>query len=452
MTGSVANNVVPMAKGAFAAIAKGHQARSKSDRPERGSTEPEVTVLFPQTKMANSARSKAQKSVIDSQPDSKKQEDPDNLTMGQDLFGSLVASVGQKLAQQEDSSDQQGDAQTVDISQDASMNRVSQLMRHGVLSDSLQNVTQKTVRETKKSSAPSNAEIHALASASDSQPTPETGFRDKENFVDLGEAKRTISVKSSIVAPPSQGEAGEGEPALANADALADPQAPAVENAAKSASVDKPALGNPKDTLPQRAVGQVTPALDATPATVVNTMDGKLLSPATQIVENIRNAVPPSAVVSQTGSIAPQTVKTLEIQLLPEGLGPVTVFLKSEQGKLKVQISAKIDTTRQELVRSSVELVSRLRGVDPAFTSVEVNFSNQNQGITPDASGLASGNGGERRGAYENMPGFGSNGGQDADQASPGRQDTVYEKSRPGQKLAAGEMPSRPSRADGIYL
>ena len=172
MTGSVVNNVVSMAKGAHPAMAKGLHAKSKSDHPGHGAPEAEVTALFPRTKMANSGWSKTQKSTADSRPDSKKQDNADDVAIGQDVFGSLVASVGQKLTQQDDQPVQHSDTQTVDVSPDASLPSVSQLMRHGVFPDSLQNVTQKPVRETKKPSASSNVDVRTLPSASTDQSTP----------------------------------------------------------------------------------------------------------------------------------------------------------------------------------------------------------------------------------------------------------------------------------------
>ena len=188
---------------------------------------------------------------------------------------------------------------------------------------------------------------------------------DKKNFVDLDRTKGIASVKLSEVDVPSRTALGDSRPVLPHDEVPIDPQAPVLERVAKSANFEKPALGNPKEVLPVQATGHVTTVAEAAPVTVLNAMDGKLLSPAAQIVENIKNAVPPAPAAPVTSSAPPQLVKTLEIQLQPEGLGPVTVSLKSEQGKLKVQISAKLDTTRQELERDSAELVSGLRAVDP---------------------------------------------------------------------------------------
>ncbi len=452
MTASVANNVISIAKGAHPAMAKSPHAKSKSDRPEPDAPEAEVTSLFPRIKSANSGWSKTQKSVAEGRPDSKTQDDADDRGMGQDLFGSLVTSVGQKLTQHDDRPAQPGEARIVELSPDASLLRVSQIMRHGVFPDSLQNVTQKPIRDVKSPVAISKVDPRALPSISTNQPALESGFADEKIFVDLGQTKGTTLVKSSNVDVPPRTTLGESQPVLANDDAPANLQSPMPEREAKSTSIDKPAPGSPKESLAQQSTGQVTSALDLTPVAALNSMGGKLLSPTAQILENIKSAVPPAPAAPVANSVVPQAVKTLEIQLLPEGLGPVTVSLKSEQGKLKVQISAKLDTTRQELERNSAELVSGLRAVDPTFTDVDVNFSDQNQGTAPDSRGQAFGNGGEGRGAPENTSGFGSNGGRDADQASPSRQNSVYGKTRPGQNVAAGELPSRISRADGIYL
>ncbi len=224
-----------------------------------------------------------------------------------------------------------------------------------------------------------------------------------------------------------------------------------------SSSGDQTDLSNGTKSAAQTpAPGDKSTVENIAGAAFTQASGGKLLTPVAQIVENIRNAVTVQRPVQADAASPPQPVKTLEIQLQPEGLGAVTVTLKSDQGKMKVQISAKEDSTRQELERNSAELVNGLQKVDATFKDADVNFSNQNQGGTQDPKGQTFGNGSsngnDRRPTPDFVSGSGANGGQDASQSNAQSRNPAYGTQPPGKDTVAGEQPVGPGRADGIYL
>ena len=569
---SVANNVVTMVRVANAGAVKDSGTKSNSDTGERGSSDAQVTVLFPRSKMNAGNWQKAQKVAADKSSDTTKDDDGSDQLPTEDMFGSLVASVEQKLMRQDDQTMATDDKPASEISTDASTLRGPRFMGLGSLSQSVQlmargatdtvkttddfqalasdqlttvktaldvaetekslklpvldataaqktgtEVESQTAAEAKASSDITVVDVKALSEGTAIQGMAITDIavvnvktlsEDKvvpgsldsdipavnlkavsEDTVVEGEVISEIPTfqgKLPKVSTPGQTDAkptpdrvttkadsfsvasnevksvkpvqtvGQSVDQGGDAGTVVDPvnlQTSANGNAVKSKGEEKQTLEPIKGDEPRRVDAKATAASDSASISSVTMGDGKLLSPAAQIVENIKNAVPASAAAApEYVTTAPQMVKTLEIQLQPEGLGPVTVSLKSEQGKLKVQISAKLDTTRQELERSAVELIGGLKAVDPTFTDNDVNFSSQNQGAAADSRGQTFSNGNDRRGTPENMPGFGSNGGQDANQSGARARNGVSERLRSGQAAAAGDLSSSVDRADGIYL
>jgi flagellar hook-length control protein FliK len=438
---TVANNVVALPRGGKLAMGKTTAAKADAADSSGNSAGADVRVLFPQMRTAQNSWLKTHKQVGKADSDPRDPNEADDQANGQDIFGSLVASVEQKLTGRDEQSAEANTDPATGQPADTPLRRTSPLLRHDALSAALQNAAQMNLSDAKASGAFSNA----------SAAEPHSPFAAGMNFTVIGRAEEGHMPKLLNTGAEPQGKATEAptDPETANpsevtaAMASAGPTAPSVDEKAK-ASLVKEAPLQPGDTK--------TANPNVTVVTAVNGLDGKQLRPVAQIVENIKNAAPAAPVAAAESPAAPQMAKALEIQLRPEGLGVVTVSLKSEQGKLKVQISAKLDTTRQELERNSVDLVNGLRTVDPTFTDVDVNFSDGNQGASADAKGQAFSNGGERRGTPENMSGFGANGGQDADQANPNSRNSVYGKARIGEKLAVGDLPSHVARADGIYL
>ncbi|MEO6610174.1 MAG: flagellar hook-length control protein FliK [Aestuariivirga sp.] len=367
------------------------------------------------------------------------------------------------MTQQDEQSTLENDAAPIVVNAHTSLLPPSQLMGRGKLVDALQNFKDKPRTDSTKPNVFSNQSVNVSAVV-DSKPELSsdgdvavgklTTVLTSENFPppESDAPEKSIATKtpnSSVQAPKIAADETHSQPPTPFSDASV---SPAQGKAVASAGTDK-VTAEPKKEL---SLAKVEP-VDASNSHVAQVShpgmsETKLLSPAAQIVENIRNAVPPAAIAPRSATAIPMPVKTLEVQLQPEGLGPITVSLKTEQGKLKVEISTKLESTRHELERNSAELVSGLQRVDPSFKAADVNFSDQPQDSSADTMGQASGNGGDRRGTPENMSGFGSNEGRDANQPSANSRLTSYGKTKPEQNRVAGELPSRLDRVDGIYL
>ena len=455
------SNVVILPRGAHGAMPKDSGSKSDKDMPMRGTSEADVTVLFPRAKASAHVWSKAQKSAAEAGPDAKKEDDESDSPQGQDVFGSLVASVQQKLTQQDEQPASENVTAPSVVSARASVLPPSQLMGRGKLVDALQNFKEKPLTDSSKSDVFSNtvddispdrtigpvpAAILPVGKSrivfgSENVPAFEPSVPEKS----IPSKSVTVSVQATMIAPD------ETDPQPSTP--LPDPAASSPPEKGADISGPLKVMSEPKKEpsvpkglqaeAPNSHVVQIShPAMSET----------KLSSPAAQIVENIRNAVPPAAIAPRSATGIPMPVKTLEVQLQPEGLGAITVSLKTEQGKLKVEISAKLESTRRELERDSTELVSGLQRVDPSFKAADVNFSDQRQDASPENMGQTPGNGGQNRSSPENMSGFGSNGGRDANQPSGNSQPKGYGVSKSEQKRVDSELPSRLDRADGIYL
>jgi flagellar hook-length control protein FliK len=483
------NNVVALPRGANQVAAKGSVAKSGSKVDEDSQSSAEVTPLFPRGKANGGASSKAHKTSVDAKSDSSKTKDSTDQTEptnGQDLFGSLVASVEQKLTQQDFSADQQSTGDTAATGTSVEVSQASRLNLRFSLSDSLQKLKQefskdgikiddvspKTVSLLKgavsvKSADDTPAVDSAVADAASAEEETEAGVRVAEvveaTSTDLsksvattgnGQTRGSVSAKLLDIGGQSKSVPSDGTPINAasvghTTDKNSLPSFSASEKDGKSASDEKQEPAKPDETVASRSEAQDGRNSNVNAISMQTGGPAKALSPAAQIVENIRSALPAAPA---SGAPPTPTVKNLEIQLQPEGLGQVTVSLKSEQGKLKVQVSARLETTRQELERNSAELVSGLQRVDPTFKDADVNFSNQNQGTGADTGGQTFSNGSERRGTPENMAQFGSSGGQDADHTGNNAQSKVYGNSETRPKVAAGDLPAPGARSDGIYL
>jgi len=232
-----------------------------------------------------------------------------------------------------------------------------------------------------------------------------------------------------------------------------------VTTSAVASEMDQNSPRNGDDHSPAAALaaerrrnGQVSSVSSGTVSNLSASPGSPTPSPAAQIVENIRDALPVVRIAPQVPGSTAQVQKTLEIQLQPEGLGTITLLLKSEPGKLKVQISARLETTRRELERSSQELVTGLRSVDASVRDVEVNFSQQNHDAFFNQSGQTFENDDARQNLSQSAPGSDSKGGENAGQrrtttAHPANGETQFDR-----KTATGDLPHRVTRTDGIYL
>jgi hypothetical protein len=471
------SNVVVMVRGAQGAVTKDSTAKSSVDGADRGASEAEVTVLFPRAKTNAGSWTKPQKAVGDAARDAKKQDDDSDTAGGRNVFGSLVASVEQKLTRQEDQPSSTGQTEADVDATRVSMNPAPQLMGRGKLVDALQNFKEKPVFDDDESGQFSARVIKStptadsdVVSSSGTKAVATSGVKGSLTFnsrdpstadhqilagSDRGQPNELISVKSA--------NGAFQVPKFSTGKADSAPSVAATTTPSAFSPVTQEHVGDSIDTEKAVSTTKKEPAspntelADASHSHVAQVSypvgsEGKLLSPVAQIVENIRTAVPPTPLVARDISAIPVPVKTLEVQLQHEGLGTVTVSLKTEQGKLKVEISTKLQSTRQELERNSVELVSGLQRVDPKFKAADINFIDQNQDTTPDNAGQTSGNGGERRGTPENLSGFGSNGGRDANQPSANARPSGHGLHRHEHKRTVGELPSRLVRADGIYL
>jgi flagellar hook-length control protein FliK len=471
------SNVVVFDRGAQTAMPKGSAGKSNTDGPDNGTAGAEVTVLFPRTKIGASAWAKAQKSAAEAGTDGQKQDESSDAGDGQNLFGSLVASVEQRLTQPEKPLTPDNDSNTAAATIQSSMRPTSQLIGRGKLADALQNFKEKPAAVDVKKGQFSALNV-------DQAPVPESSDLQVPDGTNLltADAKPLKVTEANILPVPNEhvlrmSDRDNSKAAFSDKSANGNFQVPksSVDKVASQSSTPattgvwapnsgqpekvetqfaavKPAIAEKKDSgLPKADLSEVSDPHVA-PVSYPTSGEGKLLSPAAQIVENIRNAIPAAPVVTREVSTNPMPVKTLEVQLQPEGLGLVTVSLKSEQGKLKVEISAKLESTRHELERNAIELVSGLQRVDPTIKSADINFSNQNQDNAADNGGQASSNGSERRSTPENLSGFGSNGDRDANQPSANARHEGHQHHRHGHKRPAGELPSRLARADGIYL
>lgn len=450
----VASNVVGLAKAGKAHMAKNSDAKSNADAPAGDSFEAQVTVLFPRMKMGASAYAKIQKSAGQTGPEAKNQDDEADEIESQDVFGSLVASVEQKLLKQDEQTVPDSNSVLENKIVTASSLPVAQLMRREKLTDTLQ-----TFKDKSKADAADGNSIVILAASSSAadEIDPSKLVSKASSPIALEDMPQADAVELPQMVTPQatqkpQNSAKSTNVPLAPTVSTAPPDKSSPTMATPSGRDEKSGSGFAHDSAPPRAETATVQNSNVNTVIFPHGGEGKLISPTAQIVENIRAAVVAAPIAVPAKDAVPQPAKTLEIQLRPEGLGMVTVSLKSEQGKLKVEISSELESTRHTLERNSTELVSGLQRVDPAFKGADINFLNQNQETSQDVHGQMSGNGGERRGTPENMSGFGSNGGQDANQANGNTPNSAYGKTRHGQKLADGELPSRVVRADGIYL
>jgi flagellar hook-length control protein FliK len=175
-------------------------------------------------------------------------------------------------------------------------------------------------------------------------------------------------------------------------------------------------------------------------------------SPVAQIIENIRDALTISPPVRETSPGSAATPSTsMQVQLQPEGLGVVTITLKSTQGRLKVDIAAKLESTRQELERGAHDLVYGLRRTDAALQDVDLTFVSPSQDSGFGLRGQSFDSSSEKRPGSQTMSGFASDGGQDANRSGT-QSSQGHSRLRPDKPISAAQSAVADLRPDGIYL